>query len=133
MMLICTACNLVKPLADFSRNRTTRGYQYKCKLCYRLWQVNHVSAVYKAAKRQKERQRSKLITFKQNRPCVDCKGIFPHYVMDFDHIEGSKKFNVSVGKHRYPWKVVMEEIAKCELVCANCHRIRTYNRQANVL
>jgi hypothetical protein len=48
---------------------------------------------------------------------------FPIYVMDFDHVNGGKKFGIS--GHRHGFKGLIEEIKKCDVVCANCHRIRT--------
>jgi len=48
--------------------------------------------------------------------------------MDLDHVSGSKSFKVSEAvqaAYAYPLEKVFAEIAKCEVVCANCHRIRT--------
>ena len=63
--------------------------------------------------------------------CVDCGYNAHPAALDFDHMPGTeKKFNIG----QFKWKsrsVLLEEIAKCELVCANCHRIRTVNRHAN--
>jgi 5-methylcytosine-specific restriction endonuclease McrA len=64
-------------------------------------------------------------------PCADCGNKFPSVCMDFDHIpeRGVKLFNIasaipqSISMERF-----MEEIAKCEVVCSNCHRIRTTTR-----
>ncbi len=64
----------------------------------------------------------------KDNPCTDCGVKYPWYVMDFDHIE-DKKFNIGDAVRTVPpLDRVIEEIAKCELVCANCHRIRTYER-----
>ena len=62
--------------------------------------------------------------------CVDC-GFDGHpAALDFDHLPGSEKlFNIGQQKFRSQ-KQLKEEIAKCELVCANCHRIRTVTRSA---
>jgi hypothetical protein len=50
--------------------------------------------------------------------------------MDFDHLEDNKEFDVGNSVRDLPnVKKVMEEIAKCDLVCACCHRVRTYNRR----
>src|SRR5688572_11935819 len=62
-------------------------------------------------------------------PCTDCGVEYPHYVMEFDHARGEKLFNISsyqraVGSERF-----LEELAKCDVVCANCHNIRTWNRR----
>jgi hypothetical protein len=63
---------------------------------------------------------------KHNKPCVDCKVIFPHYVLQWDHLR-DKTIDVSRFKGSAAnRKRMMEEIEKCELVCANCHAIRTY-------
>ena len=64
-------------------------------------------------------------------PCTDCKKKYPYYVMDFDHIGPTRKrMNVStmVGKG-YDKEPIQKEIDKCELVCSNCHRERTYRRR----
>ena len=61
-------------------------------------------------------------------PCADCGGRFPAVCMDFDHLpeRGPKKFNVSQTSRSAESRA--EEMAKCEVVCANCHRIRSQFR-----
>lgn len=66
---------------------------------------------------------------KQKSPCMDCGENFPYYVMDFDHVRGKKHANVMELISTLSKKKIDEEIAKCELVCSNCHRIRTHNRK----
>jgi hypothetical protein len=44
--------------------------------------------------------------------------------MDFDHVRGEKLFGIAVNMN-ISWERLEAEIAKCEIVCANCHRIRT--------
>ena len=62
-------------------------------------------------------------------PCADCGVKYPPYVMDFDHT-GEKSAALSrmagngVGAQR-----LAAEMAKCEVVCANCHRERTHRRR----
>jgi len=61
---------------------------------------------------------------------MDCGGRFPPECMDFDHVRGDKDFNVShVAKAVKNFDLLRAEIAKCDLVCANCHRIRTRSRR----
>lgn len=68
---------------------------------------------------------------KHNKPCVDCHEIFPHYILDFDHLPGfEKKFNVSNASNASSLQAIQDEVKKCELVCANCHRHRTFMRLA---
>lgn len=63
-------------------------------------------------------------------PCKDCGNKFPACCMDFDHARGTKKFNVgSMFAHHYSRKLIEHEIKKCDLVCSNCHRIRTQKRK----
>lgn len=62
-------------------------------------------------------------------PCMDCGKFFPPVCMDFDHRPGTeKKFNISGGACLRRAEAFQDEIMKCDLVCANCHRIRTQNR-----
>lgn len=59
---------------------------------------------------------------------MDCGGSFPPECMDFDHIDPkAKSFTISnaVVSCAVSWTVVAQEIVKCRLICANCHRIRT--------
>ncbi|MDQ3748589.1 MAG: hypothetical protein M3367_06190 [Acidobacteriota bacterium] len=63
----------------------------------------------------------------KNRPCADCEKTYPPYVMDFDHTE-NKLFTIGAGLHNYHKKVIAE-IAKCDVVCANCHRERTFGKK----
>jgi len=65
-------------------------------------------------------------------PCTDCGHKWPPVAMDFDHVRGEKIRSVSgLVSGGYKIKLIEEEIAKCELVCACCHRIRTAERGEN--
>ena len=62
-------------------------------------------------------------------PCLDCGGIFPTYCMDFDHRDfGEKRFSIGERYANVSMSDLVAEIAKCDLVCSNCHRIRTHVR-----
>ena len=68
-----------------------------------------------------------LIRGVKNQPCKDCGKRYPYYVMDFDHVEGVKSFNLgTVLARQCGASKVIEEIVKCDIVCSNCHRERTY-------
>lgn len=65
----------------------------------------------------------------KNKACADCKKHYPPWVMDFDHIDPSTKIgHISKMFLRRMWAIerVKQEIDKCEVVCSNCHRNRTY-------
>jgi hypothetical protein len=81
-----------------------------------------------SVRKQKEYLSRYLKEIKEKNPCMDCKGWYPYYVMDFDHVRGRKHKNVSELIDTLSKKKIDEEIAKCEVVCSNCHRIRTHNR-----
>ena len=70
-----------------------------------------------------------LRDLKTKTPCVDCGINYPYYVMDFDHVRGQKHANVMELIKSLSKKKIDEEIAKCEIVCSNCHRIRTHMRK----
>lgn len=71
------------------------------------------------------RERNKaIIRDAKKKPCADCGQSYPFYVMDFDH-QKDKLFNI--GKASCcSVETLQREIAKCDVVCANCHRIRTF-------
>lgn len=74
-----------------------------------------------------------VVEIKENTPCMDCEIQYPHYVMDFDHRPGTeKKFQIGNPSNVPSMEALKEEIAKCDLVCANCHRHRTFMRSGRV-
>lgn len=80
--------------------------------------------------RARARKRA-LITTAKSKPCIDCKVQYHPYIMDLDHVRGVKIINVSFMVARgYTDAQIIEEIAKCDVVCANCHRERTHARRA---
>jgi hypothetical protein len=83
---------------------------------------------------QKKRYWAEVIEWyrelKSGRPCADCGGIFHYSAMEWDHLPGLPKVaevSTIVARTRSRRRV-LEEIEKCDLVCANCHAVRTFNR-----
>jgi hypothetical protein len=110
---VCYVCGEEKSIDDFS------GKEYRCILCNR--QRNNLrDAEYRA----------KLRKIKLDSGCADC-GYNAHVApLQFDHLPGFKKlFSIGAKAQAYSWDKVMTEIAKCEVVCANCHFIRTWDRR----
>jgi hypothetical protein len=70
----------------------------------------------------------RYITELKNNPCMDCGGEFPPCAMHFDHRDPSKKKGaVAFMMRNTISRARLEaEVAKCDLVCANCHAIRTW-------
>lgn len=153
----CKDCRLPLLITDFAiHHRTPDGKEYRqssCKVCVKKYNENYYrlkaesikagAAQYRAqnkgsiARRVEQRllENSQYIQkIKEETPCTDC-GIdrLPPFCMDFDHLEGTdKRCNVSkMMMSAYSLKTLKEEIAKCELVCSNCHRLRTLRRSTN--
>ncbi len=89
--------------------------------------ANRQKYINKAYKKRFE-LRKWIGELKENTPCADCKNKYPYYVMDFDHL-GDKKILVSKVINSGSWVQTKAEIAKCEIVCSNCHRTRTHERR----
>ncbi len=87
----------------------------------------HRSDLYAAQKRHRIKIREKLLEFLSTKSCVDC-GINNPIVLEFDHADPDlKSKNVArMLSGHYSWSSVLSEIEKCEIRCANCHRIKTY-------
>jgi len=69
---------------------------------------------------------------KESKPCMDCNKSYPFFIMDYDHVFGEKYDNLSKLYKRVTLNtldLIDIEIAKCDLVCSNCHRVRTNNRR----
>lgn len=98
----------------------------------RDWQKRNPEKKQQQIKRRYARKIARLRELKA-KPCADC-GIQYHYaVMQFDHVRGEKKFNLAgscVLSHSY--EMIEEEATKCEVVCANCHAMRTWKRRVGV-
>jgi hypothetical protein len=76
-----------------------------------------------------------LREMKENKPCTDCGNFFAHYIMEYDHVpeRGPKKCSVAAAVGRGPGTLTfINELAKCDLVCANCHATRTWMRKQNM-
>jgi formate-dependent nitrite reductase cytochrome c552 subunit len=66
----------------------------------------------------------------KSHPCMDCGHCYPPDVMQFDHVRGEKVNKIS-SMYKYSWEKIDDEVAKCDLVCANCHTMRTTRRGRN--
>ena len=81
-------------------------------------------------KRRYWRSQLRMLERLKRRPCADCGGVFPGCAMDFDHRDpAQKRYTVSRMVGRAGTARIMAEVAKCDIVCANCHRDRTHRRR----
>lgn len=79
---------------------------------------------------KRSRELRAFINALKARPCTDCTNKFPPIAMDFDHRDPdikSAEISTLVGAGK-PIEIILAEINKCDLVCANCHRVRTKKR-----
>ena len=133
----CPKCQKTLPVSEFDfRDKARTKIQSYCKGCantaWREWysqprnKQHHLATLAKRRARRIERNRA-IIRHLKGAPCTDCGLTFPPEAMDFDHLENKdeliSKLVFSVGTKR-----LLAEISKCEVVCANCHRVRTQQR-----
>lgn len=126
----CTRCGVESN--DFARNRTkSDGLQNVCRVCTKTYNrqryIEDPQRQLAANRVTKERNRQRFIDYKQTLSCTDC-GNVDWRVLEFDHLS-DKIGNVSELAIHWSWERLMTEIEKCEVVCANCHRIRTHERK----
>lgn len=94
-----------------------------------VYREGHALEIRQSAATSRATKRRLIDELKAQSSCADCGGRFPPVAMDFDHVRGVKKFNIAkIGGSQMSTETLLEEIAKCELVCANCHRVRTQRR-----
>ena len=132
--MCCTKCGEHRDLSVF---RVRRGkHEQPCKKCYleygrRHYQNNKQYYIDKADKRNaavRQEVRALVERYLLDHPCLDCGNTDPR-VLEFDHVRGTKKYNISeMQNQRFSVKALFEEIAKCEVRCANCHRIKTHQQ-----
>lgn len=84
------------------------------------------SRTYQQKRRLKWR---KFLDIQKDKPCMDCNIKYISCVMDFDHRPNETKLFVVSNNSYKPHETIVKEIAKCDVVCSNCHRIRTYRRK----
>jgi hypothetical protein len=120
----CSQCHDTKHEDNFTLLKT--GYRHSfCKRCLR--QRNNKYASSRRASGKKRLGKEYIISQKDNKTCADCGMTFRYWVFDFDH-KGGKTCNVANLQNR-SLDAIKQEIAKCDLVCACCHRIRTLRRK----
>jgi hypothetical protein len=128
----CGRCGEVKAVDEFAWRRKTRGqrdnYCRPCRAAYKQehYSLNRERYIESAVRRRSalaSQRAAFLIEYFASHPCVDCGEADP-VVLEFDHLE-EKSFNIAKGLRDRSWEALVAEIAKCDVVCANCHRRRT--------
>jgi hypothetical protein len=113
----------------FKDPEARRAYQREyMRKWYREHRVQHLAWTVDVNRRARAAGRQ-LIAELKSAPCLDCGGRFPPFVMDFDHVRGTKVGIISrMSTGRMAVRRMLDEVEKCDLVCSNCHRLRTQRR-----
>lgn len=131
---LCPRCKNIKSFSEFPVNNSKKdGLGSHCSECkkniQKQWYLSHRKEQFIRCKKYRKTLRDRFLSLITGRKCVDCGNDNP-IVLDFDHVRGKKVNNVSrmVAKC-LSWQSILDEIDKCEVRCANCHRIVTHNRR----
>jgi hypothetical protein len=133
---VCSKCGTGRPLTDYNFKNRSRGLRHSyCRDCGKELTRRH----YRQNKRQyldrnlrAYARRRDFVRSVKSRPCADCGIQYPYYVMDFDHRDGELKMYELNSVVRMTMRDIIDEIGKCDVVCANCHRERTHQRRRNL-
>lgn len=127
MMKTCVSCGQSLPETSFklraSTGRQSGTRQAQCNRCLYV----------KYTRPNAEKKYQQVAAYKVRQGCMDC-GFNAHPIaLEFDHRSGEQKlFNIGEKVGCYPMNRIWAEIAKCDVVCANCHAIRTFTRRGRV-
>ena len=131
-------CGVETALEDFAWHRRDKGQrQHHCRACqaeYRRERYlrNRRRYIERSQRRKQElwAERTQLLLgYFAAHPCLDC-GETDAVVLEFDHLR-DKRFSIGAKLATHTWADILEEIAKCDVVCANCHRRRTAQRRGS--
>ena len=128
MIKVCSKCKIEKDISNYGKKRN--GFQTFCKDCnkenLKQHYKNNKETYVQRNKNKQNINKTKLLEYLHDKSCIDC-GNSDHRVLEFDHLYDKKK-DISRAIRDWSWISVLEEIKKCEIVCCNCHRIRTLQR-----
>lgn len=131
MKRTCYHCKIEKNIDAFAWKIKNKTRQYRCKECQKIiskeYYFNNINdQKSKSLERNRIRRSenvSKVFQYLLSHPCVDCGESNP-VILEFDHFE-NKKVAVAQLLTESTWSKVEQEIKKCDVRCANCHRLKT--------
>ena len=119
-MKVCKSCGLTKPLSCFTKRGGDRAGQFQndCKECRQVVQRGNKRYIGRLVKRWKLRKGCSLCGFKAEHSCQ----------LDIDHIEPKRAAGNDRQAINTSWskKRLKAELSKCQVLCANCHRLKTF-------
>jgi hypothetical protein len=130
-MKVCSRCKVDKEASEFAvKIKRTGQLQSLCNPCKLQYGKEHYAKNKASYIQNNEIRRVAYLTefyaFLKTQSCMDC-GVTDFRLLEFDHLR-DKSYNISEKVASTPLKTLMKEIEKCEVVCANCHRLRTAAR-----
>lgn len=137
----CSDCREAMPLTAFGSDRAQAdGLRTYCRKCVKERDRRRYEDQYALLRSRAKYQSNKrnrvmraVMNEAKDRPCADCHERFPVVCMDFDHRDPTEKVRpVSYVGRFSSLDELKAEIAKCDVVCSNCHRIRTWITRAHV-
>ena len=138
MKKICPSCGQERDTErDFAwKNKKDGTRQRWCKFCQAEANKTHYQnnkqvyldrAITRNA-RLNTQNKQRLFAYLSEHPCIDC-GQTDIRCLEFDHVRGNKSANITrMITSATSWSNIESEIAKCEVRCANCHRVKTLER-----
>ncbi len=130
---ICTKCNKEFSLAEFNfKNKAKNIRLSHCRYCRQEYTRSHYSKnknAYKERSRKYNtkviaRNSQKMVEYLREHPCVDCRED-DVVVLQFDHMRDKKDSISKMVRSAHSWTTILEEIDKCQVLCANCHFRKT--------
>lgn len=128
-MKTCGHCGIEKTLDEFHKRGT--GHQPWCKACKKERDAERFKEQRPRLYQVRQAYRERMLAWAQDLkrgPCTDCSETFHPFVMDWDHLGDKDRDVADLIMKGWSKRRILEEIAKCELVCSNCHRMRTWSR-----
>lgn len=135
----CTGCGAVKDVSEFRPRRRGDGsktWAQPCKECQKVrvreWQLANPDKCREQNRRANAKRMPPLTAIlreAKSQPCVDCGIRLPWQCMDLDHVRGAKVRTIG-NATGFNAETLRAEIAKCEIRCPTCHRLRHFNDSA---
>ena len=132
-MKLCKKCNIIKPFSEYHKDKSRKdGYVYYCAQCNNdrlkiLYDKNIVERRKNSVLKKHQyysRNRDHIYNFLKSSKCIDC-GDDRWQVLEFDHINDKKYGICDMMGRCMSISNIDKEISKCEVRCANCHRLKT--------
>lgn len=128
----CYTCTKDKAESEFNKNSIRKdGLNSICRDCskarskryYKENPVKHKAETSKNRERYRRKYQVYLLEYLSNNPCIEC-GESDIRCLDFDHLKDKE---IVISKAMY-WSIdrLKLEIAKCQVLCANCHRKKSH-------